>query len=38
MDIVEANLSDKPWCWWRLSRNPNLTLKIIKDNMNKPWD
>ena len=24
--------------WLSLSRNPNLTFKIVKDNPNKHWD
>ena len=29
---------DKPWNWWELSRNPNITMKFVLDNINKPWN
>ena len=30
--------SDKPWCWWSISSNPNITWEIIIDNPDKPWN
>ena len=29
---------DKPWDFWSLSRNPNITWDIVKANPDKPWD
>ena len=36
-EFVLKNL-DKPWNWFDLSRNPNITWYIVKANPNKPWD
>ena len=30
--------SDKPWDWYRLSHNPNITFDIIEKYIDKPWD
>ena len=35
-DFVLANLY-KEWDWERLSKNPNITWKIVKENSDKPW-
>jgi hypothetical protein len=37
MDIIVANF-DKPWDWYGLSRNPNITMYIIETSPNKPWN
>ncbi len=29
---------DKPWDWFWISRNPNITWDIIKSNPEKPWN
>ena len=29
---------DKPWDWFEISRNPNITLDFIEANPDKPWD
>ncbi len=29
---------DKPWDWYKLSSNPNITWDIICTNYDKPWD
>ena len=29
--------SDKPWNWYSLSYNDNITWEIIKNNPEKPW-
>ena len=29
---------NKPWDYYHLSRNPNITWNIVKANPNKPWD
>ena len=34
---IEAN-TWFPWDWRGISRNPNITMKIIKDNPDKPWN
>ena len=34
---VEANL-DKPWDWFGLSQNPNITWDIVEANPDKHWD
>ena len=43
-DIVSKNLN-KPWDWYYISQNSNITLNFIKDNLDseaahnvKPWD
>jgi hypothetical protein len=28
---------DKPWKWYQVSRNPNITLSFIEKNPDKPW-
>jgi hypothetical protein len=28
----------KPWGWDSISRNPNITMEMIKNNSDKPWD
>ena len=37
MEYVKNN-PDKPWTWYGLSRNPNITMEDVKDNPDKPWD
>ena len=32
------HFKDKPWNWWSLSMNPNITWEIVLANPNKPWD
>ena len=29
---------DKPWDWYIISKNTNLTMEIIEKYPNKPWD
>jgi hypothetical protein len=29
---------DKPWSWYQLSYNPNITWDFIKLHLDKPWD
>ena len=29
---------NKPWSWFNISMNPNITMKFINDNLDKPWD
>ena len=29
---------DKPWDWYNISRNPNITMAYILANADKPWD
>ena len=29
---------DKPWNWYNLSHNPNITWDIIRDNPDVKWD
>ncbi len=36
-DLFCDNL-DKPWNWYWISQNPNITLDIILNNPDKPWD
>ena len=36
-DIVKAN-PDKPWNYYCLSRNPNITWDIVQANPDKPWN
>ena len=35
--FINSNL-DKDLNWYEISRNPNLTMKDILDNPDKPWD
>ena len=37
MEMINAN-PHKPWDWYWISQNPNLTLKTINANPDKPWD
>ena len=36
-DFVKNN-PDKPWNWYALSGNPNITWDIVRDNPDKPWE
>ena len=36
--IIEILKQDKPWDWYGISRNPNITWDIIKENPEKPWN
>ena len=29
---------EKPWDWYGISENPNITMKIVLDNPDKPWN
>lgn len=29
---------DKPWNWYSISQNPNITWEIIQQNPDKPWN
>jgi len=29
---------NKPWNWYGLSNNPNITFDIVKAYPDKPWD
>ena len=35
--FIMENL-DKPWNWYWISYNPNLTMDIIKEYHDRPWD
>ena len=35
-EIVQAN-PDKPWDYYWLSENPNITWEIVQANSDKPW-
>ena len=35
--FVEKN-PDKPWNWYIISYNPNITMEIIEKYPDKPWD
>ena len=37
MDIVEK-FPNKPWRWFWISSNPNITMDIIEKYPDKPWD
>ena len=32
------NNPDRPWDWWEISSNPNITWGIIEANPDEPWD
>ena len=36
-EIVSSN-PDKPWSWYKLSKNPNITWEIVSSNPDKPWN
>jgi hypothetical protein len=36
MDFINAT-PDKPWSWFRISENPNITWEDIEVNPDKPW-
>lgn len=36
-DIIEANM-DRPWNWYWVTRNPNLTWEFVEKYKDKPWD
>ena len=37
MEIIEK-YPNKPWNWWHISQNPNITMEFIEKYPNKPWD
>jgi len=37
MEFVNEH-PDKPWEWYALSRNRNITIEIIEKYSDKPWD
>ena len=37
MEIIENNIN-KPWDWYGLSYNPNLTMEFIDKFNDKPWN
>ena len=37
LQLLEA-FPDKPWNWWELSENQNITLDYALSNPDKPWD
>ena len=36
--LIVQKITYKYWSWYGLSQNPNITWKIIKNNLDKPWD
>ena len=36
-NFISRNM-DKPWDWFSLSRNPNVTWDIVEANLDKPWN
>ena len=37
MDIIEKH-PEKPWNWYSISMNPNITMEMIEQHPEKPWD
>ena len=37
MDIIEK-YPNKPWNWYYISWNPNITMEIIEKYPDKPWN
>ena len=37
MEFVEK-YPDKPWDWYGLSCNPNITMEIVEKYPDKPWN
>jgi len=35
--ILLKKYPNKPWNWYGLSCNPNITWEIVQNNPNKPW-
>ena len=36
-EFIEKNV-DKPWNWWGLSYNPNITIEFVEKYSHKTWD
>ncbi len=36
MEMIEK-YPDKPWDWFYLSYNPNITMEFIEKHQDKPW-
>ena len=32
------NISDKPWDWYGLSKNPTITMEFVEKYLDKPWN
>ena len=37
MDIIKTN-PDKPWYWYEVSKNPNVTFEIINEHLKRCWN
>jgi hypothetical protein len=37
MELVES-YPDKPWNWYWISKNLNITMEMIESHPDKPWD
>ena len=37
MEIIEK-YPNKPWDWFYISKNPNITMEIIEKYPDKPWN
>jgi hypothetical protein len=36
MEMIEAH-PEKPWDWYWISQNPNLTMEMFEAHQDKPW-
>ena len=37
LELIEKH-PEKPWNWYRISMNPNITMDIIEKYLDKPWN
>ena len=37
MEFIDSH-PDKPWNWYEISRNPNITMEDIDSHPDKPWN
>jgi hypothetical protein len=37
MEFIEKH-PEKPWDWWGISCNPNITMEMIEKHPVKPWE
>ena len=38
LQLLLEKYPDKPWNWYRVSSNPNITMEIIETYPDKPWN
>ena len=38
LEYLLERYPDRPWYWWLISQNPNITMEIIEQYPDKPWN